>query len=228
MVSAVSDGVTATFSSPDGAAFGVLPAFCPSDGAHPCRIFNGGPGHALLDADAALHTLDIGFSSVFNSVSMFFALNNPASAASKFTLTAFLGGVGGTLVGSTSTTGLVPPGFLLPEGTISFSGAFFDTLRLTSTARDFAIDNVAVDTVPITLASEPATLVLLGTGLASGSAPSSQPRERGVGARDRAQQTRCARSKTTRTHLDLEDLEFGVGEGIRTPNIRSHSPALCP
>lgn len=28
--------------------------------------------------------------------------------------------------------------------------------------------------------------------------------------------------------LDLENLKFGVGEGIRTPNIRSHSPALCP
>jgi hypothetical protein len=28
--------------------------------------------------------------------------------------------------------------------------------------------------------------------------------------------------------LDLEDLKSGVGEGIRTPNIRSHSPALCP
>jgi hypothetical protein len=24
------------------------------------------------------------------------------------------------------------------------------------------------------------------------------------------------------------DLRDGVGEGIRTPNIRSHSPALCP
>lgn len=31
-----------------------------------------------------------------------------------------------------------------------------------------------------------------------------------------------------RNVLDLEDFEFGVGEGIRTPNIRSHSPALCP
>ena len=28
--------------------------------------------------------------------------------------------------------------------------------------------------------------------------------------------------------LDPQDLESGVGEGIRTPNIRSHSPALCP
>jgi hypothetical protein len=24
------------------------------------------------------------------------------------------------------------------------------------------------------------------------------------------------------------ELDIGVGEGIRTPNIRSHSPALCP
>jgi hypothetical protein len=140
-----SDGVTATFSSPDGAVFFVTGSF-----------FASLTGNVLFDVDAAQHALDVEFSSPESFVSLLFALNGADTAT--LTLEAFLGG---TLVGSVTTGGAVPIGFGFPEGAISFSGAIFDAIRLTSTAADFAIDDVALTAVP-----EPATVLLLTAGLA--------------------------------------------------------------
>jgi hypothetical protein len=138
---------SATFTSPSGPVFVIGGSF-----------FSGASGNVLFDADAPLNVLDIGFSSPVNFISMFFALNGAVS--DKFTLEAYSGGVGGTLVGSVQSSGIVPGGiFTFPEGTIAFGGPQFDTVRLSATSQDFAIDNVAVDgEVP-----EPSTLSLFLT-----------------------------------------------------------------
>ncbi len=67
-----------------------------------------------------------------------------------------------TLVGQVSATGVIPPGFFFPEGTISFNGVTLNSVVLSSPATPyFAIDNVDVQPVP-----EPATMTLLASGLA--------------------------------------------------------------
>lgn len=62
---------------------------------------------------------------------------------------------------------MVPDGFLFPEGALSFGGKLFDSVLITSSARDFAIDKVRVAVAPGEV-PEPATAALLlfgGTGL---------------------------------------------------------------
>jgi hypothetical protein len=56
-------------------------------------------------------------------------------------LAAFSGGIGGTPVEELRLPGRFG-GFTFPEGVVSFSGAVFDTVALTSDAIDFAIDKV--------------------------------------------------------------------------------------
>ncbi|NWF84567.1 MAG: PEP-CTERM sorting domain-containing protein [Bryobacteraceae bacterium] len=141
-------GVTGTFSSPDGAVFSVTAGF-----------FSSLTGNVLLDADEPLHALDVTFSTALLSISANFALNSAGS--DTMTLVAYTGGVGGTIVGSSTASGSIPPGFSFPEGIISFSGAPFDAIRLTSTAPDFAVDNFELAEIP-----EPASTSLVLAGLA--------------------------------------------------------------
>ena len=70
---------------------------------------------------------------------------------------------GATFVGSASAVGVIPSGFSFPEGTISFGGATFNFMVLTSPSIPyFAIDNVSVTTGTT---PEPSSLLLMVSGL---------------------------------------------------------------
>jgi len=139
------DGINVSFASP--AVFSVGASF-----------FSTLTGHILLDADPIVGNLVIGFSSLVQNVSLNFATNS--GVGPSLLLQAFTGGIGGTLVGSASVAGVVPIGLSFPEGVIGLSGVAFDTLRLSTTAQDFAVDNIQfVNAVP-----EPTSLLLFGSG----------------------------------------------------------------
>ena len=79
------------------------------------------------------------------------------SSGVPFDLTAFNGA---SEVGSATATGVVPPGFPLAYGFLSFSGPAFDSVVLSApTADAFWIDDVAVNAVPTV--PEPSSLSLL-------------------------------------------------------------------
>ncbi len=145
-LSITNGGVTAAFAS--AASFSVQPSF-----------FSGLTGRILRDDDAATGPLTITFSTLLSSVSLNFGLN-AVPATGNVTL---LARSGATLVGSVTVAGAPPAGFLFPEGVIAFTGAEFDTIVLSSTARDFAVDNIVVQ--PSTAIPEPGTVALFGTGL---------------------------------------------------------------
>ena len=137
------NGISATFSSsadPGGFITG-------------SSFFSFGP-EILYDpgpAGASGIPMDIGFSVSVSSISMDFATDGTGT----FDLSAYLGS---TLVGTASATGSVIVSF--PEGVISFSGATFDSVVLTSPATPyFAIGNMDVSTVP-----EPDCRILLLSG----------------------------------------------------------------
>ncbi len=141
-----SGGVTATFSSPAGpGAFVVFPTF----------LSPALPGRVLARPAGSAAPLQIAFSTSLSFIGMNFGLNFGPS----LTLDAYLGA---TLVGSVTTLGVVPGGFVFPEGTISFGAATFDNVRLTA-ASEFAIDNVTVR--PAAVVPEPSTWALSATGL---------------------------------------------------------------
>jgi hypothetical protein len=143
------DGVTATFSSPDGPVFITGPSF-----------FDSLTGQALFDNDPGFHTLIISFTQPTNFLSLNFALNTQSTGALFYSL--FSGGTGGLAIDSGLASGTVPDGFPFPEGVLSVStGSFFDTVVLSSNVSDFAIDNVTTSEVP-----EPATSATLLLGLA--------------------------------------------------------------
>jgi PEP-CTERM motif-containing protein len=117
-------------------------------------------GHVLFDADALIAPLFVAFNQPLSNISLNFALNT-GNTSVPLTLSAFLGGPGGTLVGATQATGAIPPSFFFPEGLISFAGAF-DTIRLSTTAQDFAVDNL--NFTPASTVPEPSSLLLMATG----------------------------------------------------------------
>ena len=141
------DGINVSFASP--ATFSVGTSF-----------FSSLTGHVLFDADPIVGNLVIGFSSLVQNVSLNFATNSGIGPA--LLLQAFTGGIGGTLVGSAAAAGVAPPpGFTFPEGVLFLSGVAFDTLRLSTTAQDFAVDNIQFVTAAV---PEPTSLLLFGSG----------------------------------------------------------------
>jgi hypothetical protein len=142
------NGLTATFSSsPDAGGFAVtsMPGF-----------FQTLSGNVLLDSTQ--ESLTITFSAPLSDISLDFATFD----AQPLNLSAFLVGAP---VGSSSATGTVPAGFSLPEGVLSFNGAAFDTVVLSSLTPNFAIDNVAATDPPAV--PEPGSLLLCGGALAA-------------------------------------------------------------
>jgi hypothetical protein len=113
----------------------------------------GDPGPAGLDNLA----LTINFSNNLAAVVLDFATAD-FGTPSPFTLNAYQNS---KLVGSATSTGEFLNGFTFPEGEISFSGAAFNELVLSSTSMDFAVDNISV----ISAAPEPAAGVLLAGGV---------------------------------------------------------------
>lgn len=157
-----SNGVTATFSSPaDPGGFGVSPTFF----SPPMN------GNVLLDPGSSGATgiaLDILFSQNSNSISLDFATDGTGT----FFLDAFKGT---TLVGSVSASGVVLSSF--PQGSISFNGATFDNVVLTSPDTPFfAIDNV--DVASVSGVPEPASVYLLGAALLALFSMAKLPRRR--------------------------------------------------
>jgi len=144
LFSNTNNGLTATFStSADPGGFVIATS-----------TFSTLTGNVLLNPGVTSIPLLIAFSNNAASISMDFATTLPV--ATPFTLTAF---ENGSQVGQVSVSGVTPLGYLSPEGVISFNGAIFNSVVLSSSA-PFGIDNVDVVTAP-----EPAALLLLGIGM---------------------------------------------------------------
>jgi hypothetical protein len=145
------DGLSATFSSSaDPGGFVVYPS-----------MFETLTGNVLGDpgpASANNLDLDINFSQNLSAITLDFATAD-FSTPSPFTLTAY---ENNTLVGSDTSTGQFLSGFTFPEGEISFDGTF-NNVVLSSTAADFAVDNI--DVIRMAEAPEPGDVSLLVIGL---------------------------------------------------------------
>lgn len=145
-------GVSATFSSPaDPGGFVVYPTIFQTLGGNVL----GDPGPAGLDNLA----LTVNFSQALSAITLSFATSD-FSSPSPFTLTAYQNS---NLVGSNTQSGMFLSSFSFPEGQLTFSGSAFNRVVLSSTAQDFAIDNINVS--PSASTPEPSALVLSATGL---------------------------------------------------------------
>ncbi len=118
----------------------------------------GDPGPAGLDNLA----LSVNFSQGLSAITLNFATSD-FGTPSPLTLAVY---ENSNLVGSTSATGQFLSGFTFPEGEIAFSGGPFNRVVISSTAPDFAVDNINVTAAP-----EPAVFGLLGAGLLALSIP---------------------------------------------------------
>lgn len=112
----------------------------------------GDPGPAGANGIA----LSIAFSNNLSAVALNFATADFGSA-SPLAITAY---ENSTEVGFVTATGSVPAGFTFPEGEIAFSGKIFNDIVVSSTAPDFAVDNISA-----TVAPEPVASALLGFSL---------------------------------------------------------------
>lgn len=141
------DGLSATFSSSaDPGGFVIYPTMFETLTGNVL----GDPGPAFADNLA----LGVTFSHDLSAITLDFATADFITP-SPFTLTAY---ENSTLVGSNTVTGQFPSGFNFPEGEISFNGTF-NNIVLSSTAADFAVDNI--DVIPTTATPEPGAISLL-------------------------------------------------------------------
>ena len=150
----VDNGISATFTSNgDPGGFAVFGSF-----------FTTLSGNVLVDpGPAAIDGLEliVDFSKELDSVSLDFAIN-PLSASDTFTLSAYQGG---KLVGTSTESGVVPPGSIYLEGVAAFEGEVYNKIVLSSTALDLAVDDISVIAAP---APEPAPMSLLGLASLAG------------------------------------------------------------
>jgi hypothetical protein len=160
------DGLSATFSSPaDPGGFIVY-----------ASMFSAVNGHVIGDpgpAGANNLALSITFSQNIGALTLDFATADFGSP-SPLTLTAY---ENSNLVGSASATGNVPGGFLFPEGQVSFNGGTFNQLVVSSSAPDFAVDNINATAAP-----EPAPVALFGVSLLAFGIPALRRRSTRVAA----------------------------------------------
>jgi hypothetical protein len=134
-------------------------------------IFNSLTGNVLGDpgpANANGLDLAINFSSNLSVFSLDFATAD-FGTPSPLIVTAYENAM---QVGSFSATGIVPNGFDFPEGQIAFNGTTFNNVVVSSSAPDFVVDNITVDT------PEPRDVSLLGLGLIALSIPALRRRAR--------------------------------------------------
>jgi hypothetical protein len=146
-LSITSGGLGATFTS--GAGFSVQSA----------SFLSTLTGNVLRDFDAVRSPLTITFSAPLTGISLRFATND-LLGTTGLTLQAR---DGAALVGSVRVPGVVPDGWLYPEGVIGFAGPTFTSVVLSSTAPDFAVDQIVVAQVGVV--PEPGTVALVGTGV---------------------------------------------------------------
>jgi len=142
------NGVSATFSSSgDPGGFTITTSF-----------FQSLTGNVLYDpGPAGLSNLDLNitFSQPVIFVSLDFALD---TSDTTVPLVIQEGAY------SSSATGVIPAGYTFPEGSLSsyFYPGFTGPFILSTTALNFAVDNVYVETAAV---PEPTTMFLLGSGL---------------------------------------------------------------
>jgi hypothetical protein len=166
------DGITARFGTPAGQG-GVMVA--------PGYFRAPFSGNALFNMGVTPNTsvpVTANFSHALHMVTLDFATLNLGSQPSAITLTAFSGGINGTVVGSVSATG-VPQQLrhnpsnitnievmFAPQGTLTFSSSqTFDTIEISGgPGVGFAIDNVNV-TFPEPGGLTLAAVTLLGLGV---------------------------------------------------------------
>ena len=151
-LSITQDSLTATFMSPgDPGAFGITSAF----GLYPEMTGNIllSPGSAFVDSVP----LTISFSEAISSITFQFGLGGTAPGAMIQLLT--------DAGGSALATGTVPIGSLLPQGLLTFTGAAFRQIALSSNTLDFGIDNLTVSAA-VTPVPEPAPMAMIALGLA--------------------------------------------------------------
>ena len=166
--SVTSGGLTATFTS--AGSFMVQPS-----------PFLTLLGRVLKDDDGISNPLTITFSAPLTGISLRFGTDAPFSTTG-LTLEALFGA---TVVGSANAPGAVPPGspFPVPEGTITFAGPAFTSVVLSSSAPDFAVDDIVVRqvaTVP-----EPTSVALVGTGVLLTAGAAARRRRRADAAKSR-------------------------------------------
>ena len=157
------NGVSATFSGPSGVdpdAFEVSYNSTSGPFGAPYRTLTTSfltVGNAFGAIGAPLR---IAFAAPVTSISLLFALDDPANTTA-LSLTTDAGG-------TATARGALATGFRYPEGTLSYAGPAFTVLTLASLAPDFQIDGitVAASALPPSV-PEPAGLAVLGTGLAA-------------------------------------------------------------
>lgn len=144
------NGLSATFSSSaDPGGFVVYPTMFETLTGNVL----GDPGPAFADNLA----LNVKFSQNVSAIELNFATSDFITP-SPFTLTAY---ENSSLVGSATSSGQFLPGFTFPEGEIAFDGIFNEVV-VSSTAADFAVDNIEIAPVAT---PEPGNLAILAAGL---------------------------------------------------------------